>query len=115
MNENAQISQSGISSAMARVGAATAAPQSATNRMGRLGVKRVAAQPSDRLARVGSYDMLGSVVATPFGALLASLLAATIGIRPAQFAAVFLAVSVSVLALAPKEVRTDVGWAAGHG
>ncbi|MFG3019486.1 hypothetical protein ACGFZQ_13220 [Streptomyces sp. NPDC048254] len=70
--------------------------------------------PADRLARVGSYDMLGSVVATPFGALLAGPLAATIGIRPAQFAAVFPAVSVSVLALAPKEVRTDVGWAAGH-
>ncbi|MFD3582550.1 MFS transporter [Streptomyces sp. NPDC058683] len=70
--------------------------------------------PADRLARVGSYDMLGTVVATPLGALLAGPLAATVGIRPAQFAAVFLAVSVSVLALAPKEVRTEVGWAGGN-
>ncbi|MER7837576.1 hypothetical protein ABTY98_17105 [Streptomyces sp. NPDC096040] len=43
--------------------------------------------PSDRLTRVGAYDMLGlMMVATLF-------------------------VSVSILAPAPKEVRTDVGWA----
>ncbi|MFJ8492478.1 MFS transporter [Streptomyces sp. NPDC094038] len=70
--------------------------------------------PADRLARVGSYDMLGSVAATPLGALLAGPLAATIGIRPAQFAAVLLAVAVTLLALAPKEIRAEAGRAAAN-
>ena len=63
--------------------------------------------PADRLARVGSHDMLGSVAATPLGALLAGPLAATIGIRPAQFA-------VTLPALAPKEIRAEAGRAAAN-
>ena len=62
--------------------------------------------PPDKLARVGSYDMLGTVMATPLGALLAGPLAAGIGIRPAQFAVVILIVAVSIPALAPAEIRT---------
>lgn len=62
--------------------------------------------PPDKLARVGSYDMLGTLLATPLGSLLAGPLAAGIGVRPAQFAVVILIVSVSISALAPPEIRT---------
>ena len=43
--------------------------------------------PSDKLARVSSYDVLGSVMAMPAGALIAGPLGAAIGAARAQYAA----------------------------
>ena len=61
--------------------------------------------PPGKLARVSSYDILGSVVAMPAGALAAGPLAAAIGLFPAEYAAAALTVAASVLALFPREVR----------
>jgi predicted MFS family arabinose efflux permease len=62
--------------------------------------------PAGRLARVSSYDILGSVLAMPAGALAAGPLAAAIGLRAAEFSAAALTLAASALALAPREVRT---------
>jgi predicted MFS family arabinose efflux permease len=62
--------------------------------------------PPGRLARVSSYDALGSVMAMPAGALIAGPLGAAIGISSAQYAAAALIVLASALALIPRDVRT---------
>lgn len=69
--------------------------------------------PPDKLARVSSYDVLGSTMAMPVGALLAGPIAAAIGISVTQYAAALLIVGASALALIPREIRrfraADVG------
>jgi MFS family permease len=62
--------------------------------------------PSDKLARVSSYDVLGSVMAMPAGALIAGPLGTAIGISHAQYAAAVTIVLASALALIPRDIRT---------
>src|SRR5580693_10067489 len=62
--------------------------------------------PSDKLARVSSYDALGSMAAMPLGALLAGPLAAAIGVSATQFAAAAVIVVASALTLIPREIWT---------
>jgi MFS family permease len=62
--------------------------------------------PPDRLARVSSYDALGSVMAMPVGALIAGPLGATIGVSHAQFLAAGVIVVAAALALIPREIWT---------
>jgi MFS family permease len=62
--------------------------------------------PPDKLARVSSYDVLGSVMAMPAGALIAGPLAAAIGISRAQYAAAAAIILASALALIPRDIRT---------
>jgi predicted MFS family arabinose efflux permease len=61
--------------------------------------------PPDMLARVSSYDVLGSVMAMPAGALIAGPLGAAIGTSAAQYAAAAAIVVASALALIPRDVR----------
>ncbi|HMD93955.1 MAG TPA: MFS transporter [Trebonia sp.] len=60
----------------------------------------------DKLARVSSYDALGSMGATPLGALIAGPIATVIGVARTQFAAAALIVVVSALCLIPRDIRT---------
>jgi predicted MFS family arabinose efflux permease len=62
--------------------------------------------PPGKLARVSSYDLLGSVMAMPVGALVAGPVAAAIGVQATQFGAAALIVTASALALIPRDVRT---------
>jgi MFS family permease len=62
--------------------------------------------PPDKLARVSSYDVLGSVMAMPVGALIAGPLGAAIGTSSAQYAAAAAIIVASALALIPRDVRT---------
>jgi predicted MFS family arabinose efflux permease len=62
--------------------------------------------PSDKLARVSSYDALGSMGAAPVGALIAGPIAAAVGVSATQFAAAALIVVVSALCLIPRDIRT---------
>jgi MFS family permease len=62
--------------------------------------------PPDKLARVSSYDLLGSVMAMPVGALIAGPLAAAIGVSATQYGAAALIIVASALALIPRDVRT---------
>jgi predicted MFS family arabinose efflux permease len=62
--------------------------------------------PSDKLARVSSYDVLGSVMAMPAGALIAGPLGAAIGASSAQYTAAAVIVVASALALIPRDIRT---------
>ena len=62
--------------------------------------------PPGKLARVSAYDVLGSVMAMPAGALIAGPLGAAIGISQAQYAAAAVIVVASALALIPRDVRT---------
>jgi len=62
--------------------------------------------PPDRLARVSSYDAVGSTMAMPVGALAAGPLAAVIGVSATQYVAVAFIVASSTLALIPRQVRT---------
>src|SRR6516165_3871215 len=62
--------------------------------------------PSDKLARVSSYDVLGSVMAMPAGALIAGPLGTAIGISQAQYAAAGVIIVASALALIPCDIRT---------
>ena len=62
--------------------------------------------PPDKLARVSSYDVLGSVLVMPAGALIAGPLGSAIGTSPAQYAAAALIVTASALALIPRDIRT---------
>jgi MFS family permease len=62
--------------------------------------------PPDKLARVSSYDVLGSVMAMPAGALIAGPLGTAIGAAPAQYAAAAVIVVASALALIPRDIRT---------
>jgi MFS family permease len=59
----------------------------------------------ERLARVSSYDALGSVMAMPAGALVAGPLAAVIGVSVTQYGAAALIILASALALIPRDVR----------
>jgi MFS family permease len=65
--------------------------------------------PPDKLARVSSYDALGSMMAMPAGALVAGPLAAAIGVPATQYAAAALIAAVSALALVPRDIRTIRG------
>ncbi len=60
----------------------------------------------DALARVSGYDGLGSMMATPLGALIAGPAATHFGVRRTQYAAAALIAAVSVVALLPRDVRT---------
>jgi predicted MFS family arabinose efflux permease len=62
--------------------------------------------PPDRLARVSSYDILGTVAAMPVGALVAGPLAARIGVPATEYGAAVLIAVASLLALLPREVRS---------
>jgi predicted MFS family arabinose efflux permease len=62
--------------------------------------------PPGKLARVSSYDVLGSVMAMPVGALIAGPLGSAIGISSAQYAAAAAIVVASALALIPRDIRT---------
>src|SRR5215472_14056069 len=62
--------------------------------------------PADRLARVSSYDVLGTVAAMPAGALVAGPLAASIGVPVTEYGAAVLILVASLLALVPREVRS---------
>ncbi len=59
-----------------------------------------------KLARVSSYDVLGSVMTMPIGALIAGPVAHAIGVSRAQYAAAAVIVLASALALIPREIRT---------
>jgi sulfite exporter TauE/SafE len=62
--------------------------------------------PRDKLARVSSYDVLGSVMAMPIGALIAGPLGAAIGVSAAQYVAAAAIIVASALALIPRDIRT---------
>jgi predicted MFS family arabinose efflux permease len=62
--------------------------------------------PPEKLARVSSYDVLGSVMAMPAGALIAGPLGAAIGTSQAEYAAAGAIVLAAALALIPREIRT---------
>jgi MFS family permease len=70
--------------------------------------------PPARLARVSSYDVLGSTMAMPAGALAAGPIAAAIGVSATQYACVVLILVASALALIPREVRTMPSVTAGE-
>jgi hypothetical protein len=59
------------------------------------------------LARVASYDSLGSMAAMPLGALIAGPLASSIGVPGAEFAAAAVMAGVSALTLIPRDIRLD--------
>jgi MFS family permease len=61
--------------------------------------------PPGKLARVSAYDLLGSVMAMPAGALIAGPLAAAVGVSATQYGAAALIVVASALALIPRDVR----------
>src|SRR6204780_4210532 len=62
--------------------------------------------PSDKLARVSSYDALGSMAAMPIGALAAGPLAAGIGAPATEYAAAAVIVITSALTLIPRDIWT---------
>jgi hypothetical protein len=62
--------------------------------------------PSDMIARVASYDALGSMAAMPAGALIAGPLSAAIGVPSTEFAAAALMAVISVVTLIPRDIRT---------
>jgi hypothetical protein len=57
------------------------------------------------LARVSSYDALGSVMTMPAGALVAGPVAAVVGVPATQYGAAVLIIAASLLALIPRDVR----------
>ena len=59
----------------------------------------------ERLARVSSYDALGTVMAMPVGALVAGPLASVIGVSATQYGAAALILVATALALIPRDVR----------
>jgi MFS family permease len=60
----------------------------------------------EALARASGYDGLGSMMATPVGALIAGPAATAIGVRKTQYAAAALIAAVSLVAVLPRDVRT---------
>ena len=62
--------------------------------------------PPDKLARVSSYDVLGSVMAMPAGALIAGPLGSAIGTSRAEYAAAAAIILAAALALIPRDIRT---------
>lgn len=75
--------------------------------------------PSDMIARVASYDALGSMAAMPAGALIAGPLSAAIGVPSTQLAAAALMAVISAVTLIPRDIRTirsgDTGRPAATG
>jgi len=71
--------------------------------------------PPDKLARVSSYDVLGSVMAMPAGALIAGPLGTAIGAARAQYAAAAVIVIASALALIPRDVPHLPQWRRSSG
>ena len=61
--------------------------------------------PPRILARVSSYDALGTVMAMPAGALLAGPVAVAVGVPATEYGAAGLILVASALALIPREVR----------
>jgi MFS family permease len=61
--------------------------------------------PPEKLARVSSYDALGSVMAMPLGAVVAGPIAAAVGVSATQYGAAVLILVASALALIPRDVR----------
>jgi MFS family permease len=61
--------------------------------------------PPEMLARVASYDALGTVMAMPLGAVIAGPVAAWATMPRAQFGAAALIVAASLLALIPRDIR----------
>jgi len=61
--------------------------------------------PSDKLARVYSYDMLGSILALPLGQLSAGPLAEHLGREATLVGAAVLVVAVTALVLCSKQIR----------
>ena len=66
------------------------------------------AVPPDKLARVSSYDALGSLMAMPLGALVVGPVAATVGVPETQFGAAALIAAVSLLCLIPRDIRATL-------
>jgi MFS family permease len=64
--------------------------------------------PPDKLARVSSYDALGSLMAMPLGALVVGPVAATMGVPETQFGAAVLIAAVSLLCLIPRDIRATL-------
>jgi MFS family permease len=62
--------------------------------------------PADKLARVSSYDVAGTVMAMPVGAVLAGPIAAWVGVPATEYGAAALILVASGLALLPSEIRT---------
>jgi predicted MFS family arabinose efflux permease len=62
--------------------------------------------PADKLARVSAYDMLGSVMSMPVGALLAGPIASAIGVSTTQYAAVAVILAATALTLVSRDIRT---------
>lgn len=62
--------------------------------------------PPDKLARVSAYDLLGSVMGMPVGALVAGPIAAAIGVSATQYGAAGCILVASALALVSRAVRT---------
>jgi len=61
--------------------------------------------PADKLARVSSYDALGSVFAMPLGAVIVGPVAAAIGVGTTEYWAAALTAIASLLALIPRDIR----------
>ena len=64
--------------------------------------------PPDKLARVSSYDALGSLMAMPLGALVVGPVAATMGVPETQFGAAALIAAVSLVCLIPRDIRATL-------
>jgi predicted MFS family arabinose efflux permease len=62
--------------------------------------------PSDKLARVSSYDAFGSLAAMPLGALIVGPLAARVGVPVTEFAAAAVIFAASAFTLLPREIWT---------
>jgi MFS family permease len=65
--------------------------------------------PPSKLARVSSYDALGSVMAMPLGALIAGPLGTALGVSVTQFWAAGVIVVASLLALIPRDIWATTG------
>ena len=65
--------------------------------------------PPRMLARVSSYDALGSVMAMPVGALAVGPIAAAAGVSATEYGAAAVIVVVSLLALIPRQIR-QIRW-----
>jgi MFS family permease len=62
--------------------------------------------PPDKLARVSSYDAVGSVMAMPVGAVLAGPIAAWVGVSATEYGAAAVILIASALALLSRDIRT---------
>jgi predicted MFS family arabinose efflux permease len=62
--------------------------------------------PADKLARVSAYDMLGTVMSMPVGALVAGPAAVAIGVSATQYTAAALILTATALAMGSRDIRT---------